>query len=286
MASRIISLQNISLKNFPNIKEKDIQDYIANDPTVLGLGKVVLKGKEKNQPKAGRLDLLLEDSGKKLRYVVEIMLGKIDADHILRTIDYLERERKQNSDFDYCVVIIAEEFAGRLNKTLQSCKNHFPLIAIEMNAFKGGEKICIHFKKILDELKVDNDDDASIVSREFWETKSSKYTIELTDEILKIIKEIDSSVEIKYNKRYITFVRNGSPFKFVVMNAKNKFLEIGLKSDENGEIDKKINDSELDLIGYRKNIGRYFIRVKRDDIEKKKNILKWLLRKSYDYFKF
>lgn len=38
-----------------------VQARIAEDPTLLGLGDLVLKDRERPQPRAGRLDLLLQD---------------------------------------------------------------------------------------------------------------------------------------------------------------------------------------------------------------------------------
>jgi len=70
--SKIIELETISLKESKEINEKYIQEYIANDPSVLGLGELILKDKEKIQPNAGRLDLLLYDSESNRRYEVEL----------------------------------------------------------------------------------------------------------------------------------------------------------------------------------------------------------------------
>ena len=49
------------LKAHPVLGEKWVQDRIAEDPSILGLGDLVLKDKERIHPKAGRLDLLLQD---------------------------------------------------------------------------------------------------------------------------------------------------------------------------------------------------------------------------------
>ena len=38
-----------------------MQERIADNPKILGLGDLVLKDKERTQPRAGRLDLLLQD---------------------------------------------------------------------------------------------------------------------------------------------------------------------------------------------------------------------------------
>ena len=66
--------ERISLKLHQELKEKWVQDLIASDPSILGLGELVLRDKERIQPRAGRLDLLLQDVETKRRYEVEVQL--------------------------------------------------------------------------------------------------------------------------------------------------------------------------------------------------------------------
>ncbi len=73
------ALSKISLKSHPELTERWVQDRIAENPQMLGLGDVVLKDKERIQPRAGRLDLLLQDAEANHLYKVEIQLGKTDA---------------------------------------------------------------------------------------------------------------------------------------------------------------------------------------------------------------
>jgi hypothetical protein len=51
----------ISLKAHPVYREKWLQERLAEDPSLLGLGDLVMKDAERRQPRAGRLDLLLSD---------------------------------------------------------------------------------------------------------------------------------------------------------------------------------------------------------------------------------
>ena len=64
----------IWLKDHPEFDEAWLRGIIASDPSILGLGELVLKETERMQPKAGRLDLLLQDSEIDKRYEVELML--------------------------------------------------------------------------------------------------------------------------------------------------------------------------------------------------------------------
>jgi hypothetical protein len=56
-----------------------VQERIAEDPSILGIGELILKDRERNQLGAERLDLLFQDPDSNLRYEMEIQLGKTDV---------------------------------------------------------------------------------------------------------------------------------------------------------------------------------------------------------------
>ena len=71
--SRVITLAEA------NFSEAALEKLIAEDPAMLGLGEnVVLIERQRPQERAGRLDLLLEDSEGELRFEVELKLGGLD----------------------------------------------------------------------------------------------------------------------------------------------------------------------------------------------------------------
>ena len=104
---KYVKSERIWLKRHSELKEKWVQERIADDPSILGLGELVLKDKERLQPKAGRLDLLLQDLDGTRRYEVEIQLGRTDESHIIRTLEYWDIERKRYPQYDHCAVIVA-----------------------------------------------------------------------------------------------------------------------------------------------------------------------------------
>jgi hypothetical protein len=93
--SKYVKHQKLLLKTHPQFNEKWVQEKIAENPSILGIGELILKDKERNQPGAGRLDLLFQDPESNLRYEVESQLGKTDESHIFRTIEYWDLERKR-----------------------------------------------------------------------------------------------------------------------------------------------------------------------------------------------
>ena len=77
-----IQLKTIQLKNHPVLTERWLQDIIADDPSIIGIGDVILKDKESIHHGAGRLDLLFIDSDGKERYEVEIQLEFAGLAHL------------------------------------------------------------------------------------------------------------------------------------------------------------------------------------------------------------
>src|SRR5829696_5986676 len=130
--------QKIWLKEHPILGEKWVQDRIAEDPSILGLGDLVLKDKERIHPKAGRLDLLFQDIESNRRYEIEVQLGKTDESHLIRTIEYWDVERKRYPQYDHCAVIIAEDITSRFLNVISLFNGFIPLIAIQLQALQVG----------------------------------------------------------------------------------------------------------------------------------------------------
>jgi hypothetical protein len=200
--------ERILLKLHPELNEKWVQSLIAADPSIIGLGNLVLRDKERIQPRAGRLDLLLQDTDTKRRYEVEIQLGSTDETHIIRTIEYWDIERKRYPQYEHCAVLIAEDITSRFLNVVALFNGTIPLIAIQMHALKVGNHTTLVFTKVMDDLTrgvVDEDEDAEAAptDRAYWEKTGTKVTTQLAEELLTIAREIDPSLELKYNKFYI-----------------------------------------------------------------------------------
>jgi len=200
-----MKLETIDLRN---LGEKWVQQQIADDPSLLGLGDLILKDKERIQPRAGRLDLLLQDPETLKRYETEIQLGAIDESHIVRTIEYWDIERKRYPQYEHAAVIVAEEITARFLNAIQLFNGAVPLIALKMTGYKVGSEHALTFVKVLDEISyglVDEDEPiAEPTDRNFWEvTRGSKRTVALTDELMKLVNAVEPKAALKYNKHYI-----------------------------------------------------------------------------------
>lgn len=281
----IIQPEKIYLKDNPNISEKIIQDKIASDPSILGLGDLILKDKERIQPRAGRLDLLLQDSDTKRRYEVEIQLGKTDESHIIRTIEYWDIERKRYPQYDHCAVIVAEEITTRFHNIISLFNGNIPIIAIQMNAYKFGEDTALIFTTVLDELTLgvdDEEEEKEVTDRNYWITRGSEATMKMADQLLDVINEFTEGYSLKYNKFYIGLSKDGQPNNFAVFRPRKTTLSIEIKLPFSEDVQHIIEENELDDMGYLKRWGVFRLRLDRDDLNTKKEILRDLLMKSYE----
>jgi hypothetical protein len=282
----IIKLNQRMVKDIPNINEKFIQEYIANDPKVLGLGELILRDKERNQPHAGRLDLLLQHPDLNKRFEVELQLGKTDESHIIRTIEYWDLERRNYPQFDHCAVIVAEDITSRFLNVIQLFNGHIPLIAIQMKIYEYENKLTIIFTKILDKIEYAIEEPEDVITdRNFWIDKGTKETIEIVDDIYEIIKEIDTETSLKYNKFYIGISKDNMAFNFAKMEARKKDVLLIFRYEKDNEIDQIISDNDFDALDYYAQYNQYRIKLSKKDLKEKRDAIKSLLQKSYEYYK-
>lgn len=283
MALKFVKSKKVSLKSHSDFNEAWLQKLIADDPSILGLGDLVLKDKERIQPRAGRLDLLLQDAESNKRYEVEIQLGKCDESHIIRTIEYWDIERKRYPNYEHCAVIIAEDITSRFLNIISLFNGNIPLIAIQADALEVGDQLTLSFTKVLDEITIgiEEEDELELTDRSYWENKATPTTVKLADDILSIINDIGPKCELKYNKFYIGLAENGITNNFIVMRPKKKWIAINPRIEQSDEINNILETKGLDFEYKKKNgPGRYVLRLKADEIKTNKDIIKYLLQLS------
>jgi len=212
-------LESISLRKHNTLNEKWVQDQIAKDPTILGLGDLILRDKERIQSGGGRLDLLLQDLETLKRYEVEIQLGSVDESHIIRTLEYWDIERKRYPQYEHAAVIVAEEITARFLNVIALFNGAIPLIAVKMTAYKVGDQVALTFVKVLDEITYGlvEEDEPTVepTDREFWKRKSPEKILRFVDELLSYVHEVAPNAELKYNRHYIGLSIDGFSNNFV-----------------------------------------------------------------------
>lgn len=161
----------VNLKNHPVYNERWLQERIAEDPSLLGLGDLVLKDQERRQPRAGRLDLLLTDPDSLTRYEVELQLGATDEAHIIRTIEYWDIEKSRYPQYDHVAVIVAEDITSRFLNVISLFNKSIPLVAVQIRALEVDGVLTLNATTVLDLMRPGTDEDdepGEPTDRNYW----------------------------------------------------------------------------------------------------------------------
>jgi hypothetical protein len=275
----------ISLKKSPDHSEKTLQEAIANNPEILGLGEITLRETERRQLNGGRLDLLFDDETTKVRYTVELQLGATDETHIIRTIEYWDNERSRNPHIDHIAVIVAEDITTRFLNVISLFNKSVPLIAIQLSAIEVGNDVTINCVKVLD-LSTSmgwEEDNTSVVStdRQYWLKKATSETVEMADKLLSIVHEVTDSknLELNYNKHYIGLASGGVANNFISMKPRKHNVLLQVKLPRTDELTELIEQS-LEFISYDNRWGLYQVRVTQNDLTESIGALRELIARA------
>ncbi len=278
--------ERIVLKAHPELNERWVQERIAEDTSLLGLGDLILKDKERIHPQGGRLDLLCQDAESNRRYEIEIQLGKSDESHIIRTIEYWDIERKRYPQYEHTAVLVAEEITSRFLNVISLFNGFIPLVAIQMQAFRFGDQVSLVFTTILNEMRlglVDEDEEGQeVTDRAYWEKRGTKNTLGITDSLLGLVNEFAPDMTLKYNKFYIGLAaKSGQPKNFLIFRPKKDWVRFEPRLDRSEEIQTKLEEAGIDVMEYDTRWGRYRIRLGKDDVKKHEPLLRELIKKAY-----
>lgn len=279
--------QKIALKAHSAFNEKWVQQRIAEDPSILGLGNLILRDQERNQPGAGRLDLLLQDADSNTRYEVEIQLGRTDECHIFRAIEYWDLEKKRYPQYDHVVVLIAEDITSRFLNVISLLNTFIPLVAIQLSAIGIGDQVALVFTVILDQRlgpAPDEEDEQASTDRAYWEKKSSESAVGLTDEVLRLLRGLDRELDLKYNRFYIGVSKNSKALNFVTFRPKKASLIVEPKLKRAEDIEAMIDSAGLDVLEYDARNQRYRVRFSEDEFKRHGRLLKQILLRAYREF--
>jgi hypothetical protein len=288
-ALKFVKSEPISLKSHPELDEKWVQERIAEDPSILGLGDIVLKDKERIQPRAGRLDLLLQATDSPRRYEVEVQLGDTDEKHIIRTLEYWDIERKRYPQYDHVAVLVAENVTSRFLNVISLFNNTIPIIAVQMNAFNVNGGVSLLFTTVLNEMErglVEDDEEVQeVTDRAYWENRSSKDNVAIADSMLDMIKGFAPGLSLKYTKFYIGLADHGKPNLFAIFRPQKRGCRVEIRIPHSDETTNRIEESGLPLMDYDSRWKRYRIPLQSNDLKKHSDILRKLLLEAFQLTK-
>ena len=157
------------------------------------------------QSQGGRLDLLLKNPEDRSMFEVELQLGAADESHIIRTIEYWEREKRRWPRRSHTAVLVAETINSRFFNVVSLLSQAVPIIGIQANIVHVGDTRALHFTKVID----------SYEEREEAETPQQAYdekhwvdncpgTLECAKWYKALLGKLYGEVPTKYFEDYIT----------------------------------------------------------------------------------
>lgn len=276
--------KTVNLKSHPLYNERWLQERIAEDPSLLGLGELELKDKERRQPRAGRLDLLLSDPESLTRYEVELQLGATDEAHIIRTIEYWDIEKSRYPQYEHVAVIVAEDITSRFLNVISLFNKAIPLIAVQLRALDVDGVLTLNATTVLDLMRqgTDEDDEPGVTTdRTYWLNRGSVATVTLVDELLTLVNEVSPGMTLKYNKFYIGLAnQSGLPDNYAIFHPRKEFVIGSFRIPRTDEVTALIEDAGLDALPYENRAGRYRVRLTQQDVKQNRAVVVELIRRA------
>jgi predicted transport protein len=281
-----VKAERLSLKLHPEFSERWVQARIAEDPAILGLGPLLLRASERTLPRAGRLDLLLQDPETRKRFEVELQLGATDEAHIIRCIEYWDIERRRYPQYEHCAVLVAEDITSRFLNVVSLFNGAIPLVALQLQAVRVNGAVSLVFTRVLDEFArgvVDEDEEAESApaDRAYWEQRAAPATMAIVDQLIEMAQLIDPRVTATFMKIYIGMARDGRGFNFVAFKPRKKWTTLEIKVPESDEVEAMIRGAGLDVGAYHQGFRYYPITLTAEDLANRRDAILALMRLAH-----
>jgi hypothetical protein len=231
-----------------NLDERWLQDRIEEDPSILGLGDVSVVQRERAQSAGGRIDFLLSDPENNTMYEVEVMLGRLDESHIIRTLEYWDIERRRWPTREHRAVIVAEEITNRFFNVIGLFSHAIPIIAIQLNALQIGTNLILSFTKVLDiyeEPEVEGTN-AAPADRDYWEKRANRNSLAVFDKCVQMLTTAAGPPRVTYNKYHIAITGSRQGFAWFHPRKAQSHCHLHVKT---GEEDQQSAIAKLEDVG-------------------------------------
>ena len=287
MNNRYLKSQRISLEKNTQLDKSWVKQQIADDPSILELGDLVVRDIDRTNTHAGWPDLLLQDSEKARRYVVHLQLGASDETQIIRAIESYDAQEQSLPQYEYRAVLVAEDIASRHLNVISLINGTVPFIAIQMQTFQVGEYITLLFSKVTGKrlrssVDADKDVETTPADPAYWETHASKETVALVDQMLELVHDIDPTLNLKYNTSFIGLERDGQPVNFVKFIPCKSQLGFEIRLPLTDELSTKVDTAGLSTLEHGRNGSYCRLRLTSRDIKSRADVLRELSKLAYE----
>jgi hypothetical protein len=282
---KYVPAKAFSLEAHPDFDEAWLEKLISEHPEILGLEGTKVVRAQILQKSGGKVDLLLRDDEDEKLYTVELMLGELDASHIVRTLDYFLREqgRPETEDWTHVAVLVAEDIlSSRFLGVVKYLSEKMPLIVIELSALRVGEDFTLKSARIFDgtaerEGEIEQQEK---ITREDWIKKSSTPSIELVEKFSPILEQLANGLRLTYKKHLIGIAIGNRAQNFVQFYPKRDFVRIGVRISNAADWRRRMGDAGFNVAGVQET-DRVRFRVSPEQFEAHRDLFADFFSQSY-----
>ena len=260
--------------------ERWLQDRILEDPSNLALGDLSVVARERRQAAGGRIDFLMRDPETSTMYEIEIMLGRLDETHIIRTIEYWDLERRRWPDREHRAVIVAEDITNRFFNVISLLNRSVPIIAVQLNALRVEDKIVLNFTKVLDVFEGPEieDETGEPTDRTWWEKRSNPDSFSIVDECKNLLAEGGQAARITYNQSHIALGGSRRNFCWFHPRKVQSHCLIDLRTDESSveTVRNRLEEAGINVSQRRKDL--IVFNITPSELDDSKSAIKHALR--------
>ena len=274
--------RRVPLKGHAIYNERWLQDRIVQNPSLLGLGDLEVKDYERRQPSGGRLDLLLYEPESLTRYEVELQLGATDETHIIRTIEYWDIERRRFPQYEHIAVLVAEDITSRFLNVVSLFNGFIPLVAIQVQGLEVGGAFTLSMTKVMDVMKLglDDEEEGTPVDRSYWENTASNLSLKIVDEVAELVREIDPTLHLKYNRYSIGFAGANGGRNQVRFRPRKQHVIAEFPIDPDDTFRETLAESGVDLIPLSAHNDSCRLRLGPADVERHRSTILDLIQRA------
>ena len=269
------------------LDETWLQEQIAGDTSLLGLGELEVVKKEKIQPAGGRIDFVLADPDGETRYEVEVMLDEVDESHIIRTLEYWDIERQRYALVEHRAVIVAEEITARFFNVIRLLNRAVPIIAIQLSAFPFGDEVVLQFVRVLDIYEYGGEpqdaEGAEQVDRSYWEKKARPESLAIVDAVRKLTQAAKGEPRITYNKYHVALGTTGYNFCWFYPKKTTLYcpMEMKVGADKREETVRRLEQAGIEASNGKGDLIR--LRLSAKDIEKQSELITDIIQRAEEW---
>lgn len=265
--------------------ERWLQATISDDPSILGLGELSVIERERRQGAGGRIDFLMLDPESNLMYEIEVMLGRLNESHIIRTIEYWDIERRVRPNRDHRAVIVAEEITNRFFNVIALFNRAVPIIAIQLNALRVEDNVILDFVKVLDIYELPEEEDVAAgeqTDRGYWLGRAKPTSMDVFDECVSMVESSARSTRSTYNKNHIALGGPRQNFAWFTPRKQQDHCHVRLKVGETGveDVSQALENIGINVAPYRNDVIRIFLTLR--DLKEQRDVLGQVFEEAYD----